>query len=277
MCGTSRDCGKLCLWLTPASMVLMLATMGFCMFGSCAYGWYFSRKAEDDFIPWTCRVEEVWKLTGDHYEMEGYNSFPYGFSDDDYYRMPNDGYLRRESFMTRYNVSDNEYICFLYGYNTTTYTVEECKTIVWDADKMKKFFTIMVMTGFLLGLAGLLCFLCFWAMDKRGEVMHVKVKQIFFWLLFSTGFFVSGICGLAIDLYPYDNVAKSFGVSLLVISLFYPFFCLWATCKVVKEVGIAPPTSNQDGAVHNVPGELEPEGYTVAVRRGEGETEVTTY
>jgi len=278
MCGSSRDCSKLCLWLTPLSMCLMLAAMGFCMFGSCAYGWYFSRKAEKEFVPWTCEVEEVWKRSDrDTLELDGYNAFPVGFSKEYYYRMPDDGYLRRDIFMTKtdHNVSDNKYICTLFGYDPANFTVEESKTMVWDAEKMKKFFTTIVMCGFLIGLSGLLCFVCFWMMDKQGVIMHAKVKQIMFWLLFAIGFFVSGICGLAIDLYPYDNVAKSFGVSLLVISLFYPFFCLWATCKVVKEVGIAPPNHNQNGEVHHNPGEIE--GYTVAVGGAEGETEGTRY
>jgi len=272
MCGTSTSCGKLCLWLTPVSMCLMLAAIGFSMFGTCLYGWYFSRKVEDDFTPWTCKVSEVWELRGQTAEMVAFNAYPVNFSEEDYFEIRNDRYLRREEFMTKienynyqYNSNNSFYICNLYGYNDTTFTVEERHTIVWDYEKMQKFFNTMVVCGFGLGLFGLFSFLCFWAMDKRGVIMHAKVKQIFFWLIFATASFVTGLCGLMICLYPYNNVAKVCGLTSLAISLFYPFFCIWATCIVVREVR-QPTDEDQNDEVHHVPGDP---GYTIAVKSGD--------
>jgi len=265
MCGTSTSCSKLCLWLTPVSVCLMLGTIGFSMFGSCFYGWYFSRKVEDDFIPWTCKVSEIWELSGKTSELVAYEAYPVGFPEEDFFKIRNDGYLWRDYFMTRsenYNDSNSFYICNLYGYDDETFAVEEKHTIVWDGEKMQTFFNTIVMLGFVLGLVGLFSYLCFFRLDKHGEIMHMGVKWIFFWLIFATAFFVTGICGLIINLYPYNNVAKVGGLITLCFSLFYPFYCLWATCRVAREVGLKPTGDNRNGQIHDAPGEP---GYTIAV------------
>jgi len=265
MCGTSTSCGKLCLWLTPVTMCLMLGAIGFSMFGTCLYGWYFARKIEDDFIPWTCRVSEIWELRYESPEMVAYNAYPLGFPEEDSFRMSNDGYLRRAYFMVKsenYTTSNNFYICNLYGYDDKTFAVDEEHTVVWDGEKMQTFFNMLVLSGFVLGLCGLFSYLCFWTVDKRGEIMHIRVKWIFFWLLFASTCFTTGLCGLMIDLFPYNNVAKVGGLTALGISLFYPFYCMWATCRVAKEMGLRPTDENKGGEIHRAPGDP---GYAIAL------------
>jgi len=267
MCGTSSSCVKLCLWLTPVSMCLMIGTIGFCMFGTCLYGWYFARKVEDDFIPWTCNVTEIWEVRGDTPEMVAYNTYPLGFPEEDTFKLRNDGYLRREYFMTKsenYSLTNSFYICNLYGYDVITFTVEDTHTIVWNGEKMQTFFNMIVLTGLALGLCGLFSYLCFWMKDKHGEIMHRRVKKIFFWLLFATACFVTGLCGLMINLFPYNNVATVIGLPTLGISLFYPFYCMWATCSVAKEMGLRPTNENLEGEIHNAPNEPGNPGFSIA-------------
>jgi len=268
MCGTSRDCRKLCLWLTPVSICLVFGAMGFCMFGSCLLGWWFSNKVENNFITWTCNVTAIYEWSGNEHNLVSYKSTPVGFPEDDYYMMPSDGYIRKESFMTKsanHTESNNFYVCNLYGYNVDTFTVEHTHAIVWDYEKMQRFFNTLVSCGFVFGFFGQLGFLCFWRFDKQGVVMHNKVKWIFYCLLFASGIFVTGVCGLMVDFYPYDTPAKFCGGVLLGISLIYPCFCLWTTCKVAKEMGLKPGDGQEMGQIHHSPGEEGP-SYTIAVQ-----------
>jgi len=248
-------------------MCLMIGTIGFSMFGTCLYGWYFSRKVEDDFIQWTCNVTEVWEIRGDTPAMVAYEAYPLDFPKEVNFTLRNDGYLRRESFMTKtedQDASNSYYICNLFGYNDKNFAVEEKHTIVWDREKMQTFFNMMVLLGFALGLFGLISYLCFWMKDKHGEIMHSRVKWIFFWLLFSTSCFVTGLCGMMIDLFPYNNVATVIGLTTLSISLFFPFYCMWATCGVARDMGLKPSSEDRGGEIHNAPLEPGNPGYTIA-------------
>merc|ERR1712060_375677 len=223
---------------------------------------------EDDFIPWTCKVSEIWEIRGETPEMVAYNATPVGFPGQDSFRLRNDGYLRRENFMTKsenYNANNSYYICNLYGYDDITFAVEDKHTIVWDGEKMQTFFNMIVLIGFVLGLCGLFSYLLFWVKDKHGEIMHSRVKWIFFWLLSATACFVTGLCGLMIDLFPYNNVATVGGLTTLGISLFFPFYCMWATCGVAKEMGLRPTTDeNREGEIYNIPSEPGNPGYGIA-------------
>jgi len=244
------------------------------MFGSCISGWFFSHKVENNFLTWTCNVTDIWEWSGNEYNLVSYKSLPVGFPDDDYYMMPSDGYIRKVSFMTKstnYTENNHFYVCNLYGYDVDSFTVEHTHAIVWDVEKMQRFFNIMVSFGFGFGLCGLIGFLCFWRLDKQGVVMHNKVKWIFFWFLFAIGTFVAGVCALAVDFHPYDSAAKFCGGVLLGVSFIYPCFCLWTTCKVAKEMGLKPGDEPEMGQIHQNPGG-EGQGYTIAVR-DEAETE----
>jgi len=282
MCGTSRDCRKLCLWLTPASVCILIAAFGFSLIGSCLPGWYFSRKVEDDFIQWTCNVEVIYEQSGNMIDLNpykkttvlSYKTTPVRYPEDAHYMVRDDGYIRKKGFMTKspeYTVDNNVYICNLYGYNVnTTFTVDHTHTIVWDVEKMQRFFNITVALGFFLSFLGLIGFLCIWRCDKQGEVMHNKVGWIFFWLLFAIGTFTAGVCALAVNLYPYNNSANFCGGVLLGISFVYPCFCLWATCSVAKEMGLKPGDDLEMGEVHQIAGEQQ-QGETIAVK-DEGQT-----
>jgi len=273
MCGTSKDCAKICIWATPATCCLVLATMGFSMVGSCLFGMYFTNKAEDDFLPWKCEVTKTFEFRNEEYKL-WIDAYPQYFDKADGITVE-DGYLRREIFMTKtknYTDDNMEYICYLYGYVRTDYSVEEEKTIIWDVEKMDSFFNVTVFCGMGLGLFGLFSFMFCWRIDNRGEYMHRKVKQIFFALIFATAMFIAGICGLVIDLFPYDGFAKSAGGLFLGISLCYPCYCFWAMCKVVKDVRLGSSSANQGGQIHRRSGENEMGTITYGGVSNEGRT-----
>jgi len=283
MCGTSKDCAKLCVWITPVSMCLVIATMGFSMVGSCLYGMHFSYKAENDFLPWKCKITKTFEFRGTELR-EWIDAYPVNFSEIYGMQMKDDSYLRREIFMTKtenYTNSYMEYICNLYGYNGVDKSVEEDHTIIWDVEKMDSFFKRLVFCGLASGLMGMFAFMLFWKIDNAGEVMHTKVKQIFFVLIFATAMFIAGICGVVIDLFPYKSFGKLTGGIMLGISLCYPCYCLWATCKVVEDVGLRPTSAQQAGAIHGSAGQsgqnYRPSGQGGQIhRRREGENEMAT-
>jgi len=258
------------------SICLAISTMGFAMVGSCLFGMYFSNKAEDDFLPWTCNVTKTWEVRDGEFK-EWIKAYPVDFSVADGMEMDDDSYLRRLVFMTKtddYTDDNMEYVCSLYGYNSNDFSVEEEHTIIWDVEKMDKYFTTLVYCGLFTGLGGLLFYMCCWRIDNRGEVMHTKVKQIFFVLIWATAIFIAGICGLVIDLFPYNGFAKSAGGIFLALSLCFPCYCIWATCKVAKDVGLRPGSSGQGGQVHqNSGGQVHqnPGGYVHQSPGGESE------
>jgi len=277
MCGTSTDCKRLCLWITPLSFCIMMAAMGFSMVGSCFFGWYFSMKAENDFLVWTCKVEEFWEWRHGEYGFSYYKAYPVGFSedDDDYYEIEDISYLRRDTFMTKsdsYTEDNHLYVCNLYGYDEEDYSVDVGHTVVWDVDKMQRFFGRLVLCGLIVGLFSLFFILCFWRKDNRGEIMHVKVKQIFFLLVIATAMLITGLCGIIIDLFPYDGFAKVFGGIMLGISMIYPFYCMWATCKVAKDMGLRPGGGKrQRGHVYSVDNLEGEDVYDTYAVPGEGQ------
>jgi len=235
------------------TLCVIFSTIGFSIVGYCLFGIHFSKKAEQDFLPWKCEVKKTFVFRDDNILIDAY---PLGFTKS--YRMPvEDSYLRKQIFMTKtknYTEDYMEYICYLYGYIVSDYSVEEEHTIIWDVEKMDSFFHNLFFFGIVLGLFGLFFFLNSWRIDYSGEYMHTKVKQIFLASIFATAMFITGVGGLVVDFFPYDGFAKSVSGFCLGISLCYPNYCFWAALKLVRR---RPSSANQGGKINCRSGENE--------------------
>lgn len=140
-----------------------------------------------------------------------------------------------------------EYVCYLYGYIVTDYSVEEEHTIIWDVEKMDQFHTNLCFYGMGLGVFGLFFFMFCWRIDDSGKYMHTKVKQILLALIFGAANFFTGVSGLVLDFFPDKGFAKMLGRICLGFSCCYPIYCFWAVRKLVA---LRPSSDNQGGKIN---------------------------